>query len=284
MNRNCGLRGDQVYAAARGASGVLRNGPHVPVIVFAHGVAGNHGSWYQQVPVFSKSYRVITFDHRGFGRSPDEEGKGRAGFVEDLAELLDGLEVERACLVGQSMGGGTGVGFAGRYPARVSALVISDSFFGIDLPEKIQTRFDEARAQADRLTKMERVLGTAFRESEPERMSLYQELASFNDTNRHTLTGEWGKLYSPDQLQQLGVPILFVVGEEDPLVPAKLVHEVSAMIEGSFAVEISGSGHSPYFEKPTEFNDSVLSFLQVAGVTGAAAKTALSNAPGYTRS
>ena len=252
-----------------------------PAIVFAHGVAGNHASWYQQVPVFSKSYRVVTFDHRGFGRSPDPEKLGRAGFVDDLASLLDELEIEKACLVGQSMGGGTVTCFAGRHPDRVSALVVSDSLFGIALPDDVQRAFDDARASADDLGRMERVLAQSFREAEPEKVCLYQEIASFNETNRGTLTGEWDALYSPAELSELAVPTLFVVGEEDPLVPPALVHQLSALVKGSFAVEISGAGHSPYFEKPTEFNDSVLSFLQVAGVASSAAKEALSNAPGY---
>ena len=57
------------------------------------------------------------------------------------------------------------------------------------------------------------------------------------------------------------------------------------MISGSFVAEISDAGHSPNFEKPTEFNDSLLSFLQVAGVQGGNAKNALGmlNAPGNTK-
>jgi pimeloyl-ACP methyl ester carboxylesterase len=87
--------------------------------------------------------------------------------------------------------------------------------------------------------------------------------------------------YTPDELKSLGVPILFAVGELDVLVPPKLVNELAGMMAGSFAVEFSDSGHSPYFEKPTEFNDSVLSFLQAVGVKGNDGKDALSNAPGY---
>ncbi len=254
-----------------------------PAIVFAHGVAGNHASWFQQVPVFSHSYRVVTFDHRGFGRSADAEKLGRSGFVDDLKALLDELEIDQACLVGQSMGGGTVVGFAGRYPERVSALVVSDALFGIELPESIRAGFDEAREKAALLGQLERVLAKTYPESEPAKTYLYQALAGFNEMNRDALPGSWGRLYTPDELKSLGVPTLFVVGQHDVLVPPKLVHELSAVIPGSFAVEISDSGHSPYFEKPTEFNDSVLSFLQAVGVKGAGAKKALSNAPGYTK-
>ena len=50
-------------------------------LVFAHGVAGNHASWYQQVPVFSRAYRVVTFDHRGFGGSPDPRFASRSNIV-----------------------------------------------------------------------------------------------------------------------------------------------------------------------------------------------------------
>jgi 3-oxoadipate enol-lactonase len=250
-------------------------------IVFAHGVAGNHASWFQQVPTFSRSYRVVTFDHRGFGRSTDPDGLGRSGFVEDLKTLLDELEIDKACLVGQSMGGGTVVGFAGRYPERVSALVMSDSLFGIDLPESIRAGFEQARDDAAGLGRLERVLGKTFRDAEPAKTHLYQALASFNATDRDSLPGSWGRLYTPDELKSLGVPILFAVGEHDVLVPAKLVHELSAMIPGSFAVEFSDSGHSPYFECPTEFNDSVVSFMQAAGVKGSDANNALSNTSGY---
>lgn len=252
-----------------------------PAIVLAHGVAGNHASWFQQVPVLSKSYRVVTFDHRGFGRLRDDEGLGRSGFVDDLKTLLDTLEIDQACLVGQSMGVGTAVGFAARYPERVSALVLSDGVFGIALPDEARKLFDRARAEADSLSQLERVLGRTVREHEPDKAHLYQALASFNQTNRKTLGGSWEPLLTPEALAAVGVPILFVVGQEDPLVPPPLVHELAARVAGAFVVEISDAGHSPYFERPTEFNDSVLSFLQATGIKGVAAAP-LSNSAGYT--
>ena len=68
-----------------------------PAIVFAHGRGGNHMSWWRQVPVFSGEYRCIIFDHRGWGASVDlAGGPGRSAFVEDLKQLLDCLDVDRA--------------------------------------------------------------------------------------------------------------------------------------------------------------------------------------------
>jgi 3-oxoadipate enol-lactonase len=76
-----------------------------PAIVFAHGAGGNHLSWWQQVPVFTRQYCCITFDHRGFGQSSDNpNGPGSQAFVEDLKQLLDHLKIERASPVAQSMG------------------------------------------------------------------------------------------------------------------------------------------------------------------------------------
>ena len=82
-----------------------------PSVVFAHGLGGNHASWFQQVPFFARSYQVVTFDHRGFGNSRDVAGGAdRPRFVEDLKDLLDHLDITKAALVGQSMGGATCAG------------------------------------------------------------------------------------------------------------------------------------------------------------------------------
>ena len=92
-----------------------------PAVVFAHGKGGNHISWWQQVPVFSRAFRCITFDHRGWGRSLNPRGSiGREAFV-------DHLEVQRAFLVAQSMGGLTCLGFALAHAERTIGLVLADT-------------------------------------------------------------------------------------------------------------------------------------------------------------
>ena len=84
-----------------------------PALIFANGAGGNASSWWQQVPHFVDRYRVITFDHRGFGRSicPDDQLDFNY-FVDDLICIMDTEGIHSAILVCQSMGGWTGMGMA----------------------------------------------------------------------------------------------------------------------------------------------------------------------------
>jgi len=252
-----------------------------PTLILAHGVGGNHASWYHQVVVFSKNYRVVPFDHRGFGKSTDRKGLGRSAFVDDLTRLVDHLEADKVVLIAQSMGGGASLGFTCRHPDRVGALVLADTLVGFKEPEDIRDDMARVRRETESLSQVERVLGPKIREIEPEKALLYTQIAGFNATNRKTLKGSFDPLYAPEELAATGVPVLFIVGLDDVLFPPKAIKAVQKRVKGSFLVEIAGSGHSAYYESPTEFNDSVLSFLQAVGVKGVG-RAGLSNAPGYT--
>ena len=251
-----------------------------PAVVLAHGVGGNHVSWFQQVPVLARSYRVITFDHRGFGKSSDLRGLGRSAFADDLEALLDELRTERAALVGQSMGGGTCMGLLARAPARVAALVMADSVQGLEEVDGNRVILAEARANSSGLGQLERVLGEDFLRRRDAPGFLYAQLAGFNATDRHNLRGTFNPLMHPRELAATRVPVLFIVGEHDRLFPPAAVQAAQRETAGSFYVEISGAGHSAYFERPVEFNDSVLSFLQAVGYRGKGL-AAHSNSPGY---
>lgn len=238
-----------------------------PALVFAHGVGGNHASWYQQVPYFSRWYQVVTFDHRGFGNSRDlENGPGRSAFVEDLRALLDHLELDRAALVAQSMGGWTCLGLALDYPERVSALVMADTLGGITAPGPLHDRLAEVREATDDLPQLERVLAPGFRQRNPASAELYSQLASFNASTRKTMSGRFPAAPTPEQLAQLTIPVLFIAGQEDILAPPDVVHLACKLVPGSSVVEVADAGHSVYFEQPDVFNHQVRSFLQAAGL------------------
>jgi len=218
-------------------------------------------TWYQQVPVFSHSHRVVVIDHRGFGNSTDPANVGRTRFVDDLTALLDHLQIERATLLAQSMGGGTCSGFASRHPQRVRALVLADTLVGMEEPDEITEFMVEVRAETGNLSQLERVLGARFRSEHPSEALLYSQLASFNTYVLKTLPGKLPDSCTADQLSTSGIPCLFIVGSEDILFPPRAIRAFQQRVAGSSLVEIPNAGHSAYFEKPGEFNRAVLEFL-----------------------
>ena len=248
-----GVNGGEIYYESHGEG---------PPVILAHGVGGNHAIWYQQIPALSERYQVIAFDHRGFGNSVDEQGHGRSAFVADLQSLLDHLDIQHAALIGQSMGGGTCLGFTCAQPERVAALVMTDSLHGFVEPEAVSEIMDRARKDTDDLSQLERVLGSGTRLGDPVRSLLYRQINSFNVTNRRNLTGRFDPLYTPEHLAATAVPVLFLVGEEDVLFPAAAVREMHNHVSDSSYVEVRAAGHSVFFEDPDAFNSAVIGFLE----------------------
>jgi 3-oxoadipate enol-lactonase len=234
-------------------------------ILFAHGVGGNHASWFNQIPTLSKAYRCVVFDHRGFGNSTDVEKKGRAGFLDDATALLDALNIEQTILVGQSMGGGTCLALVCADPGRALALVLCDTLVGMKLPEEIRPYMVEVEAATEGLSQAERVLGAQTRAREPERTLLYLQIASFNATNVRTLKGHMPPR-TPEELAATGVPTLFLAGGDDNLFPPHAIKCVHKHVPGSRYVEIEGVGHSAYFEAPHAFNQKLLEFFNGTGL------------------
>ncbi|WP_308910446.1 alpha/beta fold hydrolase [Pseudokordiimonas caeni] len=251
-----------------------------PALVLAHGMGGNHAIWFQQIDTFARTNRVIVFDQRGFGLSKDLDGRGRSAFVDDLAALLDALGEERVALLGQSMGAGTCIGFAARYPKRVAALAVSSSLHGLIEPDDVKTIMDKARDATANMDLIDRVLGDRTPRERPEMARLYRLINSFNATTRHNVTGSFYPI-APEALAEAGIPTLFIAGHEDKLFPVEAIRLMQERIAGSFLVEVVGAGHSAFFERPGEYNDTLLSLLQMAGHVGKT-RPAHSNAAGYT--
>jgi pimeloyl-ACP methyl ester carboxylesterase len=249
-----------------------------PAVVFAHGAGGNHLSWWQQVPVLSRDYRCITFDHRGWGLSLDGQGSGPAAFVEDLHALLDHLGIERAALVSQSMGGLTCLGFTIAYPQRVWALVMGNTFAGmrrevwLAADEELRTN---ARAIWDRRRRdgVKRALAPGFGRREKQRAFLYKQIRLLNEEGPNRLQTEEGvqrlralerdpeAAASREQLASIEAPVLFIGGEHDEVMPPALMEVACRLIPGARMVVLPGVGHSAYFEEPETFNRLVLEFL-----------------------
>jgi pimeloyl-ACP methyl ester carboxylesterase len=232
-----------------------------PAVVLAHGVGGNHASWFNQVPALLQRYRTIAIDHRAFGNSEDVEGIGASAYVDDLARLFDALELDQAVLVAQSMGGGTCAGFTCRHPDRVTALVHCDSLAAAELPPPWADEMRMLNQANEGLTQVERVLGPTIRASNPEQTYLYLQIASFNSVTRKTLKGQTPK-WTPRALAAAARPVMFVAGEHDVLCPPRLVRVLHELVPGSRFEIIPGAGHSAYFEAPALFNRLLLSYLE----------------------
>lgn len=236
-----------------------------PAIVLAHGGGGNHLSWWQNVPELSRHYRCVTLDHRGFGDSRDvADGPGASAFVEDLRQLLDHLGIERAALVGQSMGGWTVLGFAVAHPERVSALVLCDTGAGVDDPEVVRELSTIREAGRGNLAQiLTRAYAKDFPTREPVRHFLYQQISGLN---RHIpanlLPALMGLKHRLDPIIEKRIPTMLIVGEEDALASPRVMEMIAGKIPRSRFVKVAGAGHSVYFERPAEFNQLILDFLK----------------------
>jgi len=229
---------------------------HGDAIVFAHGAGGNAAIWFNQMAAFSDSYTTIAFDHRCFGRSLCGVDLRVADFRDDLLAILDELYIERAHLVGQSMGGFTCLRTALDVPERVLSLTMSCTSGGIHNPEPTQAVRD-LTASTDRATSG--VLKTMSQASarKPELMQLYESINNFNTEfswdKLSNLLGPEG-VVQWDQLSEVNCRTLFISGAEDPLFPPDQLKQFVPHFRNAKIELVADAGHSPYFERPEEFN------------------------------
>ena len=260
--------GERIYYETVGA----RSGP---VVVFTHGMGGNHMIWYQQVAYFAPSCRVITWDQRGFGRSTNVAGgvsphKAAA----DLAALLQHLDAGSAHVIGQSLGGWASLGYTLRHPGRVRSLVLADTIAGIHSPaierefRDYSTRVATAAAEAAAAGKTNAIdrhpaLAHDFGMHDRAKAFLYNQISSVSlappvAALRRQLPGAF---WPEDEVSRLMVPTLFVVGERDDIFSPALIREAASHIRGAVVQEIPLAGHSPYFETPEKWNQIVHAFV-----------------------
>lgn len=234
-----------------------------PPVVFAHGVAGNTLIWFQQIPHFSRQFRVITYDQRGFGRSvcpPSEIDIRYLG--SDLRALLDALDIERAAIVGHDMGGLGGLRLALEHPERVSALVICNSAGGV-ISERILRSAAAALSDLTRSGPQDGiVLSPEFERENPYATFLQHQIYGLSEPfDAGLLASAVEARVQPGELAGFSTPTLVVTGSQDRLFPAEAVHEAAGLIPGAKIVDFEETGHLPFFERPKRFNRLVGEFL-----------------------
>ena len=260
---------------------VVGEGP-VP-LVLSHGAGGNHAIWYQLVAPLAMDRMVVTWDHRGYGRSTDRAGRsGPEVAARDLLAIIDHLGISQADLVGQSMGGWTVVGAALARPSVVRTLVLADTLAGFTSPE-----IEAAVASRPALVLSDRLghhpaLDPAFSARQPERAHLYQSLGRMGTASPTVVLPRLQAVtHGAGDAARLIMPILCIVGDRDSLFPPASIRALAGLLPHARVVEISGSGHSPYFEDAETWNETVRRFL--AEVDGAQAPAPVNaRSPGRT--
>ncbi len=242
-----------------------------PVVALSHGAGGTHAIWYQQVPALGAHFRVVTWDSRGFGNSTNRADRpSPEAAADDLAAVLDAAGVDRAHLVGQSMGGWHISAFAVANPDRVRSLVYADTVGGLwtDLLREAFDRYTSERggvlAGAADVVGRHPAIWSGTGERDRAKAFLYQAMGSLHRPPMHRLAQTLDWSVSHDAIAALGVPTLFVAGVHDEIFVPDLLAESSRRIPGAIYVEIAEAGHSPYFERPDAWNDVVLEFLRSA--------------------
>ena len=247
-------------------------------LLFIHEFAGDHRSWEPQVRFFSGTYHCVTYAARGYPPSevptdPDAYSQARA--VADAISVLDGLSIDRAHLVGLSMGGFTALHLVLSHPDRVRSAVVAGAGYGAEpghaeafRAESVLTAAAFAAEGAAKVAERYAV-GPArvqFQNKNPRGWAEFAAALAGHSSLGSALTMRGVQAARPSlyaltaELARITVPVLILVGDEDEgcLEPALMLKRT---IPTSGLVVLPCTGHTANLEEPGTFNRAVDAFL-----------------------
>jgi len=247
-------------------------------IVFVHEFAGDLRSWESQMRYFGQRYRCIAYNARGFPPSdvPDDVEKySQDRARDDIKAVLDALSIEKAHIVGLSMGGFAALHFGFTYPERTLSLVVGGCGYGAS-PDKRAQFAEETEAAAKRFEEIgmsKAALGYAtaptrvqFQNKDPRGWQEFANQLAGNSTKGSALTMRGVQKRRPslfdlvDQMKTITAPTLVMTGDEDwpCLEPALLMKRT---IPTAGLVVMPNCGHTINLEEPAAFNQYLAEFL-----------------------
>jgi pimeloyl-ACP methyl ester carboxylesterase len=238
-------RGYRIHALHTGAGHPL---------VLLHGLSGSAGWWRHNVPAFAAHYRTHTPDLVGFGRSRGRVAQPSIAEMADVvAAWLDAQHIERAHLIGHSMGGQIAIHLAAQYPVRIDKLVLVAA---AGIPRKLSmtaaARFIAELVPPRRWgspTFLPTIAADALRAG---------PRALLRATN-YILHDDVRPL-----LSRLTMPTLLVWGRHDPMTPLAQGEEMARGIPGARLIVFEDAAHMPMVDRAQRFNQEVLQFLRDA--------------------
>lgn len=248
-------------------------------LVLIMGIGYDSSLWaLHQVPALSRHFQVVVLDNRDAGRSAAASSEYTiSDMADDVVGLLDALEIERAHLLGLSMGALIAQEFAVRHPRRVDRLVLCgpdaaparDAFHPIGVWQAVKESDRSGAVFAAQ--QFAWLFSTAFRRNAA---AVEQVLGLLSSNPNPVLPDAYARQaraylgYDPaTRPRQITAPTLVVVGEQDILTPPWIAREVAAAIPGARLEIIRGDGasHVVPLERPEEFNRLAIEFLDRRG-------------------
>ena len=229
-------------------------------IVLIHDGVMHSVIWDDVWPALCKSFHVIRYDRRGYGRSP--EAKAPYSSVDDLQAVMTAAGVRRAAIVGASNGGGLAVDFALVHPNEVDRLVlVGPEVSGLSHSKYFTERQNELAGRIARLDFMGAIKGSWLfppgDDADAARL-LRLELASFQDFRHKDPATPSGP--AAGRLGEIKAPTLVIVGEYDMADNQAEAGVVEYAIPGATRVVVRKAGHLVYMSQPAEFTDLVARF------------------------
>jgi 3-oxoadipate enol-lactonase len=241
-----------------------------PAVVLLHGYPFNRSMWREQVDALKESYRVITPDLRGHGETGVTGDPATMDeMAQDVAALLDKLEIKRVALCGLSMGGYVALAFYRRFQFRVRALILADTRPQADTPDARCNREAQAekilaegmRSIADDF--LNKVLTPGTLSDRPEIVKRVRKMIVTTKPRgaAAALRGMAVRRDHTDYLPEIIAPTLILVGSDDTLTTPEDAELMRREIRGSRMEVIEGAAHLSNLERPAEFNGALKNFL-----------------------
>ena len=239
-----------------------------PVVILLHGLGGDMSNWAMTVAPLAQKYRVIVPDQIGFGRSDKPMLNYRIG---TMVDFLDGfykeLKIERATLVGNSLGGWISAAFALAHPQKVDRIVLVDSA-GFAVPKDMDTRVinglnpstrDAVRLMMPLVFYNKQIYGS---DAAIDMMFTRRVTAGDGYTIQRIIDSiVRGEDVLDNRLAEVKQPTLIIWGREDLLTPLAMGERFKKEIPHSELVIFDKCGHVPQLEQAAQFNAALLKFL-----------------------
>lgn len=245
-----------------------------PAVVLIHGYPFNRSLWTEQAEALRDRYRVVIPDLPGFGESAlkidgSQDPATMNRMAEDVATLMDQLEIEQAVIGGLSMGGYVALAFCKQIPARVRALVLADTRAQADTEEAKQTRAQQAeKALSEGMagiadSMLPKLLTPDTVSKRPELVKRIRDmmLKTKPEGAAAALRGMAQRDDQSEFISSIEMPTLIAVGREDAITPVADSEAMHAKIAGSRLVVIENAGHVSNLEQTEQFNDALRAFL-----------------------